>query len=152
MESLKKYGAEKIYAVDDADIKGYLVAPKAEVLPQLVEKTSPAAVLIPSSAEGKEIAGRLAVKTELRPDHRRGRRPADGAGDHPVRVRRQLHGAGQGHQGHADHHREAQLRDARSRPTAPAREEDFAATISDAAKKAQDHRRPSPARRRAAPS
>jgi electron transfer flavoprotein alpha subunit len=63
-EPLKKYGAEKIYTVDDADIKDYLVAPKAEVLAQLVEKTSPAAVLVPSTGEGKEIAGRLAVKTE----------------------------------------------------------------------------------------
>jgi len=61
-ESVKKYGAEKVYVVDDAEIKGYLVAPKAEVLQQLVEKTSPAAVLIPSSAEGKEVGARLAVK------------------------------------------------------------------------------------------
>ena len=61
--SVKKYGAEKVYVVDDTEIKGYLVAPKAEVLQQLVEKTSPAAVLIPSSAEGKEIGARLAVKT-----------------------------------------------------------------------------------------
>src|ERR1700712_4877382 len=64
VESVKKYGAEKVYVVDDAEIKGYLVAPKAEVLQQLVEKTSPAAVLIPSSGEGKEIAARLAVKIE----------------------------------------------------------------------------------------
>jgi electron transfer flavoprotein alpha subunit len=62
--ALKSYGAEKIYVVDDSDIKDYLVAPKAEVLAQLVEKTQPGAVLITSSAEGKEIAGRLAVKTE----------------------------------------------------------------------------------------
>ena len=62
-EALKKYGAAKIYTVDDADITGYLVAPKAEVLAQLVEKTTPAAVLLPSGGEGKEIAGRLAVKT-----------------------------------------------------------------------------------------
>ncbi|MGZ5416478.1 MAG: electron transfer flavoprotein subunit alpha/FixB family protein [Nocardioides sp.] len=63
-DTLKKYGAEKIYVVDDADTKGYLVAPKAEVLAQLVEKTQPGAVLIPSTGEGKEIAGRLAVKTD----------------------------------------------------------------------------------------
>jgi electron transfer flavoprotein alpha subunit len=61
-ERLKKFGAEKIYAVDDTEIKGYLVAPKAEVLQQLVEKTSPAAVLVVSNVEGKEIAGRLAIK------------------------------------------------------------------------------------------
>ncbi len=66
-ETLKKFGAEKIYVVDDADIKGYLVAPKAEVLAQLVEKIGAdglAAVLIPSGGEGKEIAGRLAVKID----------------------------------------------------------------------------------------
>ncbi len=63
-ERLKKFGAEKIYVVDDADIKGYLVAPKAEALQQLAEKTSPAAVLIVSTFEGKEIAGRLAIKLE----------------------------------------------------------------------------------------
>jgi electron transfer flavoprotein alpha subunit len=62
--ALKTYGAEKIYVVDDAEVTGYLVAPKAEVLQQLVEKTSPGAVLISSNAEGKEIAGRLAVKID----------------------------------------------------------------------------------------
>jgi electron transfer flavoprotein alpha subunit len=63
-DKVKKYGAEKVYVVDDAEIKGYLVAPKAEALQQLVEKTSAAAVLIPSGGEGKEIAGRLAIKIE----------------------------------------------------------------------------------------
>ncbi len=61
-ESVKKYGAAKVYAVDDAEIKGYLVAPKAEALQQLAEKVSPAAILIPSTMEGKEVAGRLAIK------------------------------------------------------------------------------------------
>ncbi|WP_141012930.1 electron transfer flavoprotein subunit alpha/FixB family protein [Nocardioides sambongensis] len=61
-EALKGYGAEKVYVVDDTEIKGYLVAPKAEVLQQIAEKASPSAILIPSSAEGKEIAARLAIK------------------------------------------------------------------------------------------
>jgi len=61
-EKVKAYGAEKVYVVDDAEIKGYLVAPKAEVLQQLAEKVSPAAILIPSTVEGKEIGGRLAIK------------------------------------------------------------------------------------------
>jgi len=60
--AVKKYGAEKVYVVDDAQIKGYLVAPKAEALQQIAEKAEPAAILIPSNAEGKEIAGRLAIK------------------------------------------------------------------------------------------
>jgi electron transfer flavoprotein alpha subunit len=63
-EAVKKYGAAKVYAIDDAPLKGFLVAPKAEALQQLVEKTSPGAVLIASSAEGKEIAARLAIKTD----------------------------------------------------------------------------------------
>ncbi len=62
VDSVKKYGAEKVYVVDDAEIKGYLVAPKAETLQQLAEKADPAAILIPSNGEGKEIAARLAIK------------------------------------------------------------------------------------------
>jgi electron transfer flavoprotein alpha subunit len=61
--ALRQYGAERIYAVEGKQVGRYLVAPKAEVLAQLVERASPAAVLLSSSAEGKEIAGRLAVKT-----------------------------------------------------------------------------------------
>lgn len=65
-EKVKKYGAEKVYVIDDAEIKGYLVAPKAEALQQLAEKASSAgglaAILIPATVEGKEIGGRLAIK------------------------------------------------------------------------------------------
>jgi electron transfer flavoprotein alpha subunit len=68
-EKVKKYGAEKVYVVDDAQIKGYLVAPKAEALQQLAQQVSSsgqsaAAILISSSVEGKEIAGRLAIKLD----------------------------------------------------------------------------------------
>ena len=62
--ALKQYGAEKIYVVDPVAVGPYLVTPKAEVLAQLVQSSSPAAVLMSSSAEGKEIAARLAVKTD----------------------------------------------------------------------------------------
>ena len=61
--TLAKYGAHKVYVVDDADAAAYLVAPQAEILAALVEKVSPAAVLIPSNASGKEIAARLSIKT-----------------------------------------------------------------------------------------
>jgi len=62
-EALAKYGAEKVYRVEASEVSDYLVAPQAELLAQLVEKTSPAAVLIPSNSAGKEIAARLAIKT-----------------------------------------------------------------------------------------
>ncbi|HEY8307387.1 MAG TPA: electron transfer flavoprotein subunit alpha/FixB family protein [Lapillicoccus sp.] len=61
--TLAAYGAQKTYRATSTDLTEYLVVPQAELLAQLVQKTSPAAVLIASSAEGKEVAARLAVKT-----------------------------------------------------------------------------------------
>jgi electron transfer flavoprotein alpha subunit len=60
---LGEYGAEKIYAADSADFASYVVAPAAELLASLVADKAPAAVLVAGTTEGKEIAGRLAVKT-----------------------------------------------------------------------------------------
>jgi electron transfer flavoprotein alpha subunit len=60
---LAEHGAATIYTVGADQLGDYLVAPKAEALAQLVGQTSPAAVLIASSVEGKEIAARLAIKT-----------------------------------------------------------------------------------------
>jgi electron transfer flavoprotein alpha subunit len=59
---LTEFGAEKVYVCDSPDFSGYVVAPVAELLALLVESAAPAAVLIAGTAEGKEIAGRLAVK------------------------------------------------------------------------------------------
>lgn len=61
---LGEYGAAKIYAAESAEIDGYLVAPKATVLAELVTRVQPAAVLLASAQEGKEIAARLAVKLD----------------------------------------------------------------------------------------
>ncbi|SCG71387.1 electron transfer flavoprotein alpha subunit apoprotein [Micromonospora echinaurantiaca] len=61
---LGEYGAAKIYAAESEEIDGYLVAPKATVLAELVKRVEPAAVLLASSQEGKEIAARLAVKLD----------------------------------------------------------------------------------------
>jgi electron transfer flavoprotein alpha subunit len=60
---LGEYGAEKVYAADSADFADYPVAPAAELLASLVADKAPAAVLVAGTTEGKEIAGRLAVKT-----------------------------------------------------------------------------------------
>ena len=59
---VKAYGADKVYVVDDAEIKGYLVAPKAEALQQVAAVAAPAAILIPANGETNEVAGRLAIK------------------------------------------------------------------------------------------
>ncbi|MEV7009894.1 electron transfer flavoprotein subunit alpha/FixB family protein [Streptosporangium sp. NPDC051022] len=61
---LAEHGAEKIYVADSADVDGYVVAPKAELLAQLVSERSPAAVFVAATAEAKEIAGRLAIKID----------------------------------------------------------------------------------------
>jgi electron transfer flavoprotein alpha subunit len=61
-EGLKAHGAEKIY-VAETDRDDFL-SPQVDVLAALIESASPAAVLIGVSADGKEIAGRLAVRTD----------------------------------------------------------------------------------------
>jgi electron transfer flavoprotein alpha subunit len=63
-DKLAEYGAQKIYAGEGDEVDGYLVAPKATVLAELVKRVQPAAVLIAATQEGKEIAGRLAVKLD----------------------------------------------------------------------------------------
>jgi len=60
-DGLKAHGAEKIY-VAESDSTDFL-SPQVAVLASLVDQVAPAAVLIVVSADGKEIAGRLAVRT-----------------------------------------------------------------------------------------
>jgi electron transfer flavoprotein alpha subunit len=62
-ERLAEFGAAKVYVADADEVTGYAVAPAAEVLALLVAQASPAAVLVAATGEGKEVAGRLAVKT-----------------------------------------------------------------------------------------
>ena len=61
---LAEHGAVKVYLADGAGLTEHPIAPVAEVLAHLVAQATPAAVLIASSADGKEIAARLAVKTD----------------------------------------------------------------------------------------
>ncbi|MCX6460220.1 MAG: electron transfer flavoprotein subunit alpha/FixB family protein [Actinobacteria bacterium] len=60
--ALAEYGAETVVVADSATLLEHPVAPKTDVLAAVVAEKSPAAVLIASTAEGKEIAGRLAVR------------------------------------------------------------------------------------------
>ena len=62
-ESLAAYGASKVYVADAPELVDHLVTPVAEVLAKVVADSSPAAVLLASSADGKEVAARLALKT-----------------------------------------------------------------------------------------
>jgi electron transfer flavoprotein alpha subunit len=60
---LAEFGAAKVYVADSTDYADYVVAPKAELLAHLVAARAPAAVLVAATSEGREVAGRLAVKT-----------------------------------------------------------------------------------------
>jgi electron transfer flavoprotein alpha subunit len=67
--ALAEYGARTVYVVEAEGVQDYLVAPKAEALAAVVAQAVPAAggvaaVLLASSGETKEIAGRLAVKLD----------------------------------------------------------------------------------------
>jgi electron transfer flavoprotein alpha subunit len=62
IDGLKAAGAAKIYVAESDDAENYLITPYVDVLASLVESASPAAVLLSSSADGKEVAGRLAAR------------------------------------------------------------------------------------------
>ncbi len=62
-DRVRAYGAEKVYVSEAQELDAFLAGPKASVLAQLVQSAAPAAVLVPSNAEGKEVGARLAVKT-----------------------------------------------------------------------------------------
>lgn len=59
---LAEYGAVKVLAADAAEFADYLVVPKVDALQAAAKAVEPVAVLVPSSAEGKEIAARLALR------------------------------------------------------------------------------------------
>jgi electron transfer flavoprotein alpha subunit len=60
--TLGEYGAARVLSVVDPAIEEYLVAPKAEAIAQIAATVHPTAVLITSTPEGNEVAGRLAIK------------------------------------------------------------------------------------------
>jgi electron transfer flavoprotein alpha subunit len=61
---LGEYGATAVLTADDDALNSAVVAPVVSLLESLVGSRSPAAVLIASTTEGKEIAGRLAVRLD----------------------------------------------------------------------------------------
>jgi electron transfer flavoprotein alpha subunit len=62
IEGLKAAGAAKIYVAESDDAENYLITPQVDVLASLAESAAPAGVLLAASADGKEIAGRLAAR------------------------------------------------------------------------------------------
>jgi electron transfer flavoprotein alpha subunit len=61
---LAEFGAAKVYVAETPDLTEYVVAPTAELLASLVSTAAPDAVIVASTAEGKEVAARLALKID----------------------------------------------------------------------------------------
>jgi electron transfer flavoprotein alpha subunit len=62
LDGLKEAGAAKIYVAESDTADKYLITPVVDVLAALTESSAPAAVLLAATADGKEIAGRLAAR------------------------------------------------------------------------------------------
>jgi electron transfer flavoprotein alpha subunit len=63
-DQLAEYGAAKVYAAESDEIGQYLVAPKAELLATVARQANPAAILVASTPENKEVAARAAFKLD----------------------------------------------------------------------------------------
>lgn len=57
-------GAAKVYAAESDDAESYLVSPEVNGLAAAAAVAAPAAVLVPATVDGREVAGRLAVRLE----------------------------------------------------------------------------------------
>jgi electron transfer flavoprotein alpha subunit len=60
--TLGEFGVSKILVVDDAEFEKHPVVPSVDAMAAAIATADPQVVLIASTAEGKEIAGRLAVR------------------------------------------------------------------------------------------
>jgi electron transfer flavoprotein alpha subunit len=64
VERLGEFGAGTVYAAEGDGLADHLVTPAVTALETLVRAKAPAAVVIPSTQEGKEVAARLAVRLD----------------------------------------------------------------------------------------
>ena len=62
-DRLATYGAAKVYVAESDQVNQFLTAPAVGVLAELIGSVQPVAVLIAASPDGKEIAGKVAVRT-----------------------------------------------------------------------------------------
>ncbi|OLP03810.1 electron transfer flavoprotein subunit alpha [Mycolicibacterium porcinum] len=62
VDGLKAAGAAKVYVAESDDAENYLLTPVVDVLAGLAESAAPAGVIIAATADGKEIAARLAAR------------------------------------------------------------------------------------------
>ncbi|GGW81745.1 electron transfer flavoprotein subunit alpha/FixB family protein [Streptomyces caelestis] len=63
-ESLARYGATTVHAAESTDAAEFLATPAVDALQLAVREASPAAVLVSATADGNEVAGRLAARLD----------------------------------------------------------------------------------------
>jgi len=63
-EELKKYGPDKIWVVDDPALADYTTDAYANILSGLIQSDDPAVIILGASAQGKDLAGRLAARLD----------------------------------------------------------------------------------------
>jgi len=63
-EELKKYGPDKIWVADDPALADYTTDAYANVLSGLIQSADPAVIILGASAQGKDLAGRLAARLD----------------------------------------------------------------------------------------
>ena len=62
LTDLAAAGAEKVYVAESDEAGSVLISPVVDVLASIVGSAAPAGVIVAATADGKEVAGRLAVR------------------------------------------------------------------------------------------
>jgi electron transfer flavoprotein alpha subunit len=63
-EELKKYGPDKIWVADDPALADYTTDAYTNIMSGLVQTADPAVIILGASAQGKDLAGRLAARLD----------------------------------------------------------------------------------------
>jgi electron transfer flavoprotein alpha subunit len=58
-----EYGAQRVYASDDAEYDDHLAQPRVEALHKLIQEHSPNMILFATSYDSRDVAGRLQART-----------------------------------------------------------------------------------------
>lgn len=64
LASLQEFGARSVFVVSDPAVSQYLVVPRVDVLAEIVARLTPIAVLLDTSPTSREVAARLAIRTD----------------------------------------------------------------------------------------
>ncbi len=63
-DEIASYGASKIYTVDDAELESYRPVPYTTALAAVIDAATPDTVLIPTTALGRDLSGRIGARTQ----------------------------------------------------------------------------------------